>query len=84
MSVSRDIAGIRSTKAHTISLLQSMPVRKTIAEKMELFHNIAINKVFETSFDGKECRTEKLIQQKLDISILIHAKEIGWLTYGRS
>ncbi len=36
-----------------------------------------LHNVFETSFDWKECRTEKFIQQKLDYIHSIHVKEIS-------
>ena len=35
----------------------------------------------DTSFDWKECRTEKFIQQKLIIYISIRVKEISWLSF---
>ena len=36
-----------------------------------------LHNVFETSFDWKECKTEKFIQQKLDYIHLNHVKEIS-------
>jgi len=36
-----------------------------------------LHSVFETSFDWKECRTEKFIQQKLDYIHSIRAKGIS-------